>query len=55
MTKGKKQLKKKGLTDAELIEKYEAGKFNLKSAVKATIRNPKVAERDKKQQDDDKD
>lgn len=47
MTKGKKQPKKKGLTDAELVEKYEAGKFDLKNAVKAAIRNPKFIKRDK--------
>lgn len=45
MTKGKKQPKKKGLTDTELIEKYEDGKFDLKKAVvKAINRNPKFGD-----------
>ena len=39
--KSKQPKKDKGLSDSELVSKYEAGKINLKKELKPLLKKPK--------------
>lgn len=43
-----KKQKEKGLTDKELVEKYEAGKVDLKSILKTMLTNSPIPPKAKK-------